>query len=165
PGEKRDILIALDDSELSEHTLFWSFDNLLDDGDKATIVTVPKWINALSALEVGGQGVDVKSLIAAHLMNEEEDMALTGIQTLLKRAKAHFLKNVEVTVKVQSGDPRQVVLNMTKTLNPTMLVVGSRGPANIPGVGLLLGSVSSYLTTHAEVPVVIVRYSTPTTIE
>ncbi|KAJ3130037.1 Hexaprenyldihydroxybenzoate methyltransferase, mitochondrial [Nowakowskiella sp. JEL0407] len=144
----RDLLIALDDSELSEHTLFWTFENLLDDGDRATVVTVPRAVNPL---EVAGQGIDVK----AHWNTEEEDMALAGIQSLVRSVKTHSMKNVEVAVKVQSGEPRQVISNMIKTLKPTMLVIGSRGTLNIPGI--LVGSVSSYLAMHSEVPVVVVR--------
>jgi nucleotide-binding universal stress UspA family protein len=60
---------------------------------------------------------------------------------------------VTVTAKVVEGRPSDVLVEQSKTA--ALLVVGSRGHGEI--AGMLLGSVSEFVTTHAHCPVVIMR--------
>jgi nucleotide-binding universal stress UspA family protein len=59
-----------------------------------------------------------------------------------------------VTQKVIHGHPAQVFVDASK--DASLLVVGSRGHGEF--AGMLLGSVSEFLATHAKCPVVIVRH-------
>ena len=61
---------------------------------------------------------------------------------------------VEVSAVVTEGDARQALV--TAAHGADLLVVGSRGHGEL--VGILLGSVSEYCTTHATCPVVVVRH-------
>ena len=54
---------------------------------------------------------------------------------------------------VSEGHPAQVLLDAAESAE--LLVVGSRGHGGF--TGMLLGSVSQYLVTHAQCPVVVVR--------
>jgi nucleotide-binding universal stress UspA family protein len=59
----------------------------------------------------------------------------------------------EVTVNVTGGDPAQELVKASRDAD--LLVVGSRGSGVF--ANLLMGSVSSKVTHHAAVPVVVVR--------
>ncbi len=54
-----------------------------------------------------------------------------------------------------SGDARSVLLDVARTEDAELIVVGSRGRS--PLTQLVLGSVASYLTHHSPYPVTIVR--------
>lgn len=63
---------------------------------------------------------------------------------------------VELRMSVQEGHPAPVLTEQSKSAS--LLVVGSRGRGEF--AGMLLGSVSAFLTTHAHCPVVVVRDGT-----
>lgn len=63
------------------------------------------------------------------------------------------VRDIETSVAVVQGHPASVLVEMSKTAS--LIVVGSRGHGEI--AGMLLGSVSEYLTAHAHCPVAVVR--------
>ena len=63
----------------------------------------------------------------------------------------------EVTVSVTKGNPAQELIKAA--CDADMLVVGSRGSGGFSK--LLMGSVSSQVTHHAECPVVVIREPHP----
>ena len=65
--------------------------------------------------------------------------------------------DVPIDQRVVSGDPRQVLRAHADEAD--QLVVGARGMG--AAEGLLLGSVSQYLVTHATCPVTVTRATTP----
>jgi nucleotide-binding universal stress UspA family protein len=58
-----------------------------------------------------------------------------------------------VTKSVVEGHPAVVLTDLSRTAS--LVVVGSRGHGEF--TGMLLGSVSEFLTTHAHCPVVVIR--------
>lgn len=60
---------------------------------------------------------------------------------------------IAVTTEVVDGHPALVLVDESK--NAALLVVGSRGHGEFTGI--LLGSVSEFVATHAHCPVVIIR--------
>jgi nucleotide-binding universal stress UspA family protein len=60
---------------------------------------------------------------------------------------------IAATTEVVEGHPALVLVDASKTA--ALLVVGSRGHGEF--TGMLLGSVSEFLSTHAHCPVVIIR--------
>jgi nucleotide-binding universal stress UspA family protein len=61
---------------------------------------------------------------------------------------------IAVSTAALEGHPSLVLTELSK--KASLMVVGSRGHGEF--VGMLLGSVSEFLTTHAECPVVVVRH-------
>lgn len=62
-------------------------------------------------------------------------------------------KKGEIDARVVEGHPARVLVTLSNSAS--LVVVGSRGHGEFSG--MLLGSVSEYLTTHASCPVVVVR--------
>ena len=62
--------------------------------------------------------------------------------------------SVELSAVVTEGDARRALVVAAQGAD--LLVVGSRGHGEV--VGILLGSVSEYCTTHATCPVVVIRH-------
>lgn len=60
---------------------------------------------------------------------------------------------IELTTAVREGHPAPVLTEQSK--NASLIVVGSRGRGEF--TGMLLGSVSEFLVTHAHCPVVVMR--------
>jgi nucleotide-binding universal stress UspA family protein len=60
---------------------------------------------------------------------------------------------IEVSSEVIQGHPQVVLTEQSR--NASLIVVGSRGHGEF--AGMLLGSVSEFLTTHAHCPVVVIR--------
>ncbi len=60
---------------------------------------------------------------------------------------------ITLTTSVLEGAPAQMLTESSKTAS--LIVVGSRGRGEF--AGMLLGSVSEFLTAHAHCPVVVVR--------
>lgn len=61
--------------------------------------------------------------------------------------------SISVTTEIVEGHPSVVLVEESKTA--TLVVVGSRGHGEF--AGMLLGSVSEFLSTHAHCPIVIIR--------
>ena len=68
-----------------------------------------------------------------------------------------FLKEAGVThyLEIQSGDPRDVILQVAERKKVSYIVMGSRGLSGIKS--LLMGSNSSYIVEQSKVPVMIVK--------
>lgn len=90
--------------------------------------------------------------LPADILGEDERRVESAVQSLRKLAdRLHMPANV-VTLP---GDPRTVVAEYVLTSGADLLVVGSRGLSG--ATQALLGSVSSYLASHASCPVVVYR--------
>lgn len=61
----------------------------------------------------------------------------------------------EVHTEILEGDPASAILEVAKTRNSDVIVMGSRGLGRL--AGLLLGSTSQKVVSHAPCPVLIVR--------
>lgn len=64
----------------------------------------------------------------------------------------------DITTKVIQGHPAPTLVDHSRSAS--LVVVGSRGHGKF--VGMLVGSVSEFLTAHAHCPVVVVRGDDPT---
>jgi len=61
----------------------------------------------------------------------------------------------EVHTEVIEGDPAEAIINVAETRRSDVIVMGSRGLGRL--AGLVLGSVSQKVVSHAPCPVLIVR--------
>ncbi|MBQ9441475.1 MAG: universal stress protein [Selenomonadaceae bacterium] len=76
-------------------------------------------------------------------------------QTILTRAENMVPSEVESENFLETGAPAAVILEFEEKLNAGLIVMGSRGLGLVKGV--LLGSVSQYITERAKCPVLIVK--------
>lgn len=77
----------------------------------------------------------------------------SSAQKIVETEVTEVLGDKPATIRVLEGHPARVLLDAADGAD--LLVVGSRGHGGF--AGLLLGSVSEYVVTHATCPVVVVR--------
>ncbi|MCS6959220.1 MAG: universal stress protein [Pseudanabaenaceae cyanobacterium SKYGB_i_bin29] len=90
-------------------------------------------------------------------VNEETEKKLReSVSLVLKQASDRLSScNIANESRIESGSPREMICHVAGEINPTVLVLGSRGLGSIER--LMLGSVSDYVVHHAPCPVLIVR--------
>jgi nucleotide-binding universal stress UspA family protein len=84
------------------------------------------------------------------------DDRLTEAQVILNKA-VEILGDIraEVHTELIEGDPAESIIEVAKTRNSDVIVMGSRGLGVL--TGLVLGSTSQKVVSHAPCPVLIVR--------
>jgi nucleotide-binding universal stress UspA family protein len=145
--EVRRIVVGVDGSETSRHALRWAAEEARSHGSQLHVVHA--WEVPAPAAAVGagrrtappeGQH-DEASRLVADVVRDELGEAPPG----------------DVRTSIGRGPAAGVLLDAAR--NADLLVVGSRGLGGFRG--LLLGSVSSKMASHAPCPVVIVRPAAP----
>jgi nucleotide-binding universal stress UspA family protein len=76
-------------------------------------------------------------------------------QILQKAIEALGTVSAEIHTELLEGDPAEVIIEVAKTRESNIIVMGSRGLGKL--AGLLLGSTSQKVVSHAPCPVLIVR--------
>ena len=76
-------------------------------------------------------------------------------KTILTRAENMVPSEVEHKIFLETGSPAAVILEFEEKLTADLIVMGSRGLGLVKGV--LLGSVSQYITERAKCPVLVVK--------
>lgn len=132
------VLVGVDGSEAAERALRWALDEARCHDAALDIVLV--------AEPVVPSGMPYPT---------RRDDAFEDAESELARVVEDVVGESQVPVesRVAAGDPRQVLGELSSDVD--LLVVGSRGHGAV--AGLLLGSVSQYLVTHAACPVTVVR--------
>ena len=74
---------------------------------------------------------------------------------ILSRAENMIPTETEHETFLETGAPAAVILEFAEQLNVDLIVMGSRGLGVVKGV--LLGSVSQYITERAKCPVLVVK--------
>lgn len=133
------VLVGVDGSESAEGALRWALDEARRHDATLDIVLVTEPVLP-SGMPYPTRRDDAFEDAEAELARIVEDVVGEESQ-------------VPVETRVTSGDPRQVLRELSTDVD--LLVVGSRGHGAV--AGLLLGSVSQYLVTHAACPVTVVR--------
>ncbi|KAI0917283.1 hypothetical protein AcV5_007790 [Taiwanofungus camphoratus] len=132
-------ILASDLSDESRYALEWGIGTVLRDGDEILIVTVIENENKVDPV------IPNPADRASKLRSQQERQALAYIlvrqaTSLLQRTRLH------VTISCQAWhakNSRHMLLDIIDYIEPTMLIVGSRGLGNLKGI--LLGSTSHYL--------------------
>ncbi|KAJ6442072.1 universal stress protein [Purpureocillium lavendulum] len=87
---------------------------------------------------------------------EERSHAITDMTNRVVRLLRKTRLQVRVIVEVlHCKNPRHLITEVIDLVNPTLVVIGSRGRSALKGV--ILGSFSNYLVTKSSVPVMVAR--------
>lgn len=139
------IVVGVDGSDPGMCALDWAAAEAERRGVPLNIVTsytIP--VFAASSMDAGYATLD-------------DQVIRDGAQEVLDAAKERIAgRNVEVRLRIESGDPSGVLMELSEEAD--LVVVGTRGRGGF--VGRLLGSVSSALPAHAKCPTVVVPLCT-----
>ncbi|HET9873293.1 MAG TPA: universal stress protein [Propionibacteriaceae bacterium] len=139
------IVVGVDGSESSRAALQWAYDEASHHGASLTVVCAwqPPRIPATPPYgALPPEGYETQPRKAALAMLERFTAELED------RDPA-----VDVRTSIEEGNPAKVLI--ARSSEADLLVVASRGHGGF--AGMLLGSVSQHLVTHADCPVVVVR--------
>lgn len=177
----KSFLVASDLSPEANHALEWTIGTVLRDSDllivvccfeddKATINTstgslalgngsnVPGTPSASGAASASNTRAPSPSAGPTTLKFDEQvrmkAMAALTVQTekLLRKTRLQVRVVLEV---LHCKNPRHMITEIIDHVNPTLVVVGSRGRSALKGV--LLGSFSNYVVERSSVPVMVAR--------
>lgn len=90
---------------------------------------------------------------AQELVDASEDSASRMLKELVEASKK---KGIEASFVHKVGDPAQVILEVAKTANADLIVMGSKGLSGLSKLRAL-GSVTRKVTEHSSCPVLIVH--------
>ncbi|KAI2628450.1 hypothetical protein GGR54DRAFT_651284 [Hypoxylon sp. NC1633] len=89
-------------------------------------------------------------------LQEERDRAVLDITERISRLLRKTQLQVRVIVEViHCKNPKHLITEVIDIVNPTLVILGSRGRSALKGT--LLGSFSNYLVTKSSVPVMVAR--------
>jgi nucleotide-binding universal stress UspA family protein len=108
----------------------------------ATLEVVHAWMPAVS--------VELPDYVG---VAEERDVREAAAYEVMKDVVARLPDDLDVEWRIEEGSPAAVLLERAE--GAELLVVGARGRGGF--IGLLLGSTSTQVATHAPCPVLVVR--------
>jgi nucleotide-binding universal stress UspA family protein len=136
----KSFIVASDLSPAATHALEWTIGTVLRDGNVLVIICT---------FEDDGSGT------ATALEEERLEATKKLTNTTVKLLKKTRLQ-VHVVIEVlHCRTPRHVLTEIIDHVNPTLVILGSRGRSAIKGV--LLGSFSNYIVERSSVPVMVAR--------
>jgi len=136
------IIVGVDGSGHSDRALDWAAREAALRQVPLTVLTVHQVAVSYSGTVIYLPADEAPTERAHGLAQERTDKVLSGLSTAPP----------QVTVRSVAGIPSEELLNASKDAD--MLVVGSRGVGGF--TRLLLGSVSTQVTHHAQCPVVVI---------
>ncbi|KAF8908912.1 hypothetical protein CPB84DRAFT_1766327 [Gymnopilus junonius] len=148
---KRTYVIASDLSEESRYAVEWGIGTVLRDGDEMLIVTVVENESKVDP------AIPNTADRAVKLRSQQERQ---GLAYILVRQVTGLLQRTRLNVTIacqawHAKNSRHMLLDIVDHVEPTMLIVGSRGLGQLNGI--LLGSTSHYLIQKCSVPVMVAR--------
>ncbi|MPZ07201.1 MAG: hypothetical protein GEU26_12445 [Nitrososphaeraceae archaeon] len=149
------LLIALDQSEQSENIM--NYGKTIAGRCKAEIILLHIVSSGIRYEEHAVNGVDNDILASSPSVKLAEDAYLQAYRWLESMALSARNKNISTEIKVLialDSVPAEI-LNYVEKNKIDFIILGTRGKTGPEKV--LLGSVASYVVTHAECPVLVVR--------
>ncbi|KAF9651596.1 adenine nucleotide alpha hydrolases-like protein, partial [Thelephora ganbajun] len=142
-------MVLSDLSDESRYAMEWGIGTVIRDGDELIIVTVIE--NEMDPPTANPADRSSK------IRNQQERQALAYI---LVRQAISLLQRTQLNVTIScqawhAKNARRMLLDIVDHVEPTMVIVGSRGVGKLQGI--LLGSTSHYLVQKCSVPVMVAR--------
>ncbi|KAI6692361.1 universal stress protein A-like protein isoform X2 [Syzygium oleosum] len=159
-AEERRLLVAVDESEESMHALSWCLKNIISDKFRDTLLLL--YVKPPRAASTALDGTGKRCYAEAYMFSSEVMLAIERYSNevadcVMEKAKrlCSELADVKVETRVENGDARDVICQMTDKLGADLLVMGSHGYGLIKRA--FLGSVSNHCAQNAKCPVMIVK--------
>ncbi|BGP54744.1 hypothetical protein JCM8202v2_002331 [Rhodotorula sphaerocarpa] len=145
---RRRYVVASDLSDESLYAIQWAIGTVLREGDECFVVSVMETDSKLDGDDTSKQ---------AKITNQRERQAAA---LALARQTTTLLERTRLNVRVycqaiHAKVPRHMLIDMIDYLEPTLVLVGSRGLTKLKG--MLLGSTSNYLVQKSSSPVMVTR--------
>ncbi|KAK7284423.1 hypothetical protein RJT34_19169 [Clitoria ternatea] len=154
---ERRVLVAVDEGDESMYALSWSLENLAFGNSKDTLILLyvkpPHATPKIQEDDPETAGHLISSDISAAIERYSREVANCVLQKAKKLCKD--LQHVKVETRVENGDPREVICEMSEKLNVDVLVMGTHGYGAVQRA--FLGSVSNYCSQNVKCPVLIVK--------
>lgn len=147
PNVKRPktFVLGTDLSPESSHALEWTIGTVLRDSNVLYVVC---------AFE--DEVVNGTSNVSPQKQEDERMEAMTELTNLISKLLKRTRLQVHVIIEViHCKSPKHLLTAVIDYVNPTMVVLGSRGRSALKGV--LLGSFSNYVVERSSVPVMVAR--------
>lgn len=141
------IVVGVDGSEHSLDALRWA-------ADEARLRGVPLRVVASFSTPLMSTGYEVAVPDSSDLAAASNTMLGAALDTVRSEGR---LDDIDVITEVLEGHAGEQLIRLSE--NSDLIVVGARGHGGF--IGLLMGSVTTYVVNHALCPVVVVR--TPAT--
>lgn len=144
------VIIGIDDSPCSKAALEFAKQARLPKDTRFIVLSaVPIAMSAYSLVEAGGYS----------LFQEVQEDQKRAHEELAARVERELREAGLVTEgRVETGDPREVILRVATEEKADLVIVGSHGRSGLPK--LLMGSVASHVVTHAPCSVLVARMPT-----
>ena len=163
---ERRVLVAVDEGEESMYALSWSLKNIIfqNSSDTLILLYVKPPHAVYSPLDSTARidhpetpGYLFSSDVSAAIEKYGQEVADCVLEKAKKLCKD--LQNVMVETRVESGDPRDVICDMSQKLGADLLIMGSHGYGVVKRA--FLGSVSNYCSQNVKCPILIVKKPKP----
>jgi len=145
---KRIVVIAMDGSPYSDYAFEWYVENGRKPNDEVIIVTCLDNHGCTAYMRRGSSSDELRKQL-----QEDIDLhaALEG-HLQLKMTNA----GINGSVFSCFGKPGEAIIHAAKDKHASVIVCGSRGHGKIRRT--IMGSVSSYVVHHSEIPVIVCRH-------
>jgi nucleotide-binding universal stress UspA family protein len=142
---KRTILIAVDQSEFSQKAVIWANENFLREDDLVVLCHV-YYLGVEPSVRRMDRMEAYQELQTTYIQNSNE--------LVHQAAKWITVANTKEML-VLEGQAREVLMETIPKYQVDSVILGSRGFGGVKG--MLLGSVSSYISQHSPVPVFVIH--------
>ncbi|KAE8675428.1 USP-like protein isoform 3 [Hibiscus syriacus] len=154
-AKNRKILVAVDEGEESMYALSWCLKNLVLQSPKDTLLLLYAKPPRAVYSSLDGTGYLFSADILATMDKYSNDVAACVIEKAKRICREQADHEVKVEVKVESGDPRDVICEAADKIKADVLVMGTHGYGLIKRA--FLGSVSNHCAQNVKCPVLIVK--------
>lgn len=144
----RTIVVPVDGSDNSKRAVEHAVTIASTVGASLTLVYVANIVSVISNLD---QIPNASGYVTEQVALDMEEEG----KKILDAVTANIPDSVTVGEAFEVGSPGPAILSVAKKNNADLIVMGSRGLG--PLKGLFMGSVSSFVVTHAACPVMIVK--------
>ncbi|KAK9479359.1 hypothetical protein V1514DRAFT_328426 [Lipomyces japonicus] len=154
--KKRSYIVATDSSPESLYALEWTIGTILRDGNILYAVNAIEEPDDAQVTSPQASTFPTSDDLPANKLESERITAAKEISSIIIKLLKKTRLQVECVIEVMHcKSPKHLICDVIDYLNPTMVVLGSRGRSALKGV--LLGSFSNYLVTKSSVPVMVAR--------